>query len=79
MARSNLREEFYRIRRDIASQLLSKRSKRDMNDRVDDWLKRHEEGVAHYNQTVDEMRLHGRIDFATLSVAAQELKHLLSI
>ncbi len=77
IARSNLREEFYRLRRELAAQLLKKRSKRDMNLRVADWLENHAEGVEHYKAMVEEMKLR-EIDFATLSVAALELRNLIT-
>ena len=77
IARSNLREEFYRIRREIASQLLKSRSKRDMGKRVEDWLDERADEVEHYKHMVEEMKLRGQIDFATLSVAAQVLRDLI--
>ena len=78
IARSNLREEFYRIRREIASQLLAKQSKRDMNVRVDEWLQAHAEGVTRFKQMTEEMKLRGQIDFATLTVAGQVLRDLVA-
>ncbi|NNC76475.1 MAG: NAD-glutamate dehydrogenase [Woeseiaceae bacterium] len=78
IARSNLREEFYRIRREIASQLLRKRSNRDINVRVEEWLTAHADSVDHYKQMVEEMKLRGNVDFATLTVAAQVLRELIA-
>jgi glutamate dehydrogenase len=78
IARSNLREEFYRIRRDLASKLLGSRSQRDIGVRIEEWLDKHADGVTRFTRTLDEMKLRGDIDFATLTVAAQELRDLLS-
>jgi len=77
-ARSNLRDEFYHIRRDLASQLLSRRGKTDPAEAARKWLARHEQGVENFLHMVDEMKLRGNLDFATLSVAAQELRDLIS-
>ncbi len=78
IARSNLREGFYEIRRELASKLLAGRSKRDIAIRVAEWLDRHADEVARFRRMLEEMKLRGDIDFATLSVAAQELRDLLS-
>ncbi|MDH3747942.1 MAG: NAD-glutamate dehydrogenase [Gammaproteobacteria bacterium] len=78
IARSNLRDEFYRIRREIASQMLRKQSKRDMNIRVKNWLQNHTMEVERYKHMIEEMKIRGQIDFATLSVAAQELRDLVT-
>ena len=77
-ARSNLRDEIYRIRREFALQQIKPRSKRDTRDVVEQWLKQHATEVAEYKATIEEMKLRGKIDFATLSVAAEEFKKLLS-
>ncbi len=78
IARSNLREEFYRIRRDLASKLLAGRSKRDIAVRANEWLDQHADDVGRFKRMVEEMKLRGDIDFATLTVAAQELRGLTS-
>ncbi len=77
MARSSLRDEIYRIRRDVGLRLLTRRGKRDPRQIVDQWLAKREHEVERYLHMIDEMKLR-KVDFATLSVAAQELRHLLS-
>ena len=77
-ARSNLREQIYCLRRQLALKLLKPRSKRDPRKIVDEWLATHEQQVADYKGTLEEMRLRGKVDFATLSVAAQELEKLIA-
>jgi len=78
MARSNLRDEFYSIRRALASQLMTRRSKRRPEDVARIWLDKHAVGVEKFLRMLEEMKLRGDIDFATLSVAAQELRDLIS-
>ncbi len=78
MARSHLREEFYRIRRDLAAVLLKSRSKRDIRKRVEEWLEQRGENVERFRATIAEMKLRGEIDFATLTVAARELRELMA-
>ena len=77
-ARSNLRDEFYRLRRVLAFQLLSPRSKKDPGDIASAWLKRNAVEVDRFTRMIDEMKLRDEIDFATLTVAAQELRDLIS-
>ncbi|MBT8067209.1 MAG: NAD-glutamate dehydrogenase [Gammaproteobacteria bacterium] len=76
MARSNLRDEFYKIRREIALSLLTRRGKLDGKVVAMRWLDKHAEEVRQFRDMTDEMRLRGTFDFATLSVAAQELRDL---
>ena len=78
MARSNLRDEFYKIRRDIALQLLTRRGKLDGRIVAMKWLDKHEDEVTIFRNMMDEMKLRDTIDFATLSVAAEELRDLTS-
>jgi glutamate dehydrogenase len=77
MARSNLREEFYRIRRDLAATLLRGRSK-DPVETFDRWMRKHRAGVQKLQSVLSEMKLRHEIDFAALSVASQELRKLIS-
>ena len=78
IARSNLRDEFYRIRRKHAFQLLTPRSKKNPGSIAAAWLAKHATEVEQFNSMMDEMKLRDEIDFATLSVAAQEFRDLIS-
>jgi glutamate dehydrogenase len=78
MARSHLREEFYRIRRELAAELLKSRSRRDIRQRVEEWLAQRGDNVERFQVTISEMKLRGEIDFATLTVAARELRELMA-
>jgi glutamate dehydrogenase len=77
-ARSNVRELIYNLRRQLALGLLKQNSKRDPREIADEWLAKREREVADYKATIAEMRLLGKIDFATLSVATQDLETLIS-
>ena len=78
IARSNLRDEFYKIRRELAFRLLRPRSTRDTGEIARDWLQKNAADVERFKDMIEEMKLRNRIDFATLSVAAQELRELIA-
>ena len=76
IARSNLRDELYRIRREIVIVLLSGRGRGTLLEIFERWMTRKSLGVRKFDAILAEMRLKNDIDFATLSVAAQELRRL---
>jgi glutamate dehydrogenase len=76
LARSNLRDDFYRIRRDFAVSLLSGRSRKSPAEIFESWLQKNSTTMRKFDSILSEMRLKSEIDFATLSVAAQELRKL---
>ena len=76
LARGNLRDEFYRIRRDLTSHLLQKDG-RAKAQHFDKWLADNAAGIRKFDGILEEMRRRHEIDFATLSVAAQELRKLI--
>ena len=78
LARSNLRDEFFRIRRDMAADILKKRSKKNIEQLVDEWLQQRSTQVERFVTMLDEMKLRGVFDIATLSVAAKELRELVA-
>jgi len=78
IARGKLRDDFFRMRRELAEQILRKRGKRDVPAAVDNWLARRSQKVARFTNMIEEMKLRSEIDYATLSVAARELRDLIS-
>ena len=76
LARSNLRDELYRIRRDFSVALLHGRSRKKPTDIFQGWLTKNSSAVRKFDAILAEMQLRDDIDFATLSVAAQELRKL---
>jgi len=78
LARSNLRDEFFRIRRDMAAQILKKRSKKNVEQLIDEWLQERRVRVDRFRAMLDDMKLRGDFDLATLNVAAKELRELVA-
>jgi glutamate dehydrogenase len=76
IARSNLRDEFYRIRRDIVIDVLTARTRGTPTERFNRWMERNALAIRKFDAILAEMRLKNDIDFATLSVASQELRKL---
>jgi glutamate dehydrogenase len=76
IARSNLRDEFYQLRRELAGRLLSRRSKKPPVEMFEAWLKKNEIAVRQFDVVLAEMRLRQQSDFAVLSVAVQEIRKL---
>ena len=76
LARSNLRDDFYRIRRDFATVLLGGRSRKTPEEVFDSWMHKNAASVRMFDSILAEMRLRPDVDFATLTVAAQELRKL---
>ena len=76
LARSNLRDDFYRIRRDFAVVLLGGRSRKSPEDIFHAWIQKNSGPLRKFDSILSEMQLRQDIDFATLSVAAQELRKL---
>ncbi|MGI9203874.1 MAG: NAD-glutamate dehydrogenase [Woeseiaceae bacterium] len=76
LARSNLRDDFYRIRRDFVTNLLDSRSRKTPEEVFSAWLSRNATFVRLFDSILAEMQLKSEVDFATLSVAAQELRKL---
>ncbi len=78
MARGNLRDEFYRARRDLASRILAACEDHMPLDDYEDWIEQHATAVQKFDSILAEMKLREEVDFATLSVASQELRRLIS-
>jgi glutamate dehydrogenase len=78
MARGNLRDDFYAVRRSLATQLLKRRSRLTPSDQFHRWAEKNATSVSKFDLILREMKLREDIDFATLSVAAQELRKFIS-
>ncbi len=76
IARGNLRDDFYRIRRDFVIDLLNGRGRGKPIEIFHRWMEQNSVAVRKFDTMLAEMRLRDDIDFATLSVAAQELRKL---
>jgi glutamate dehydrogenase len=78
IARSQLRDEFFKMRRELAEQILRRRGKLTIKEAVDKWLAARADKVERFMAMIEEMKLRPDIDFATLSVAAQQLRDLIA-
>ena len=62
----------------MAADILKKRSKKSIEQLVDEWLQQRSDRVERFVAMLDEMKLRGVFDIATLSVAAKELRELVA-
>ena len=78
MARGNLRDEFYAVRRELSLKLLRGSGRANPVRLFEKWADSQDEGIEKFDAVLKEMQLREDIDFATLSVAAQELRRLIA-
>ena len=78
MARGNLRDGFYAARRDLSARLLRRKSRLSPLRLFENWVTKTAGPIAKYDVILQEMQLRGEVDFATLSVASQELRRLIA-
>ena len=78
MARGNMRDEYYAIRRELGARLLNTRSRLAPVKLFEKWQKENTAALGRYDGVLREMKLRSEVDFATLSVAAQELRRLIA-
>ncbi|MCF6261973.1 MAG: NAD-glutamate dehydrogenase [Xanthomonadales bacterium] len=76
-ARSNLREELYRYHRALAGQVLAAYGSKGENP-VEHWLQTNQQELDRVIEMLADMRTLSEIDFATISVAVQALRALLT-
>jgi len=75
-ARGSLRDNLFGLQRILAIRIVSDTHRRSTDKAIGEWLADREERVAHVRQTLSEMRGAGPLDFATASVALQEIRRL---
>lgn len=76
IARSNLRDDFYRMRRELVTTLYTSRSRKSPMALYETWKLGNESAIVKFESSLGEMKVHGEPDFAMLSVAAQEFRKL---
>jgi glutamate dehydrogenase len=77
VARGSLREDLYTQQRQLTARIIEQRETRaDIETRVDEWLSSHRATVEHTQRVIGDMRAGGGSDFATLTVALQEIRKL---
>jgi glutamate dehydrogenase len=76
-ARGSLRDNLYGLHRALCANMLGgAQGEQDARALVEQWLADRAEQAGHFSQTLEEMRDAGQADFATLSVALQEIRRL---
>ncbi|MEM9208318.1 MAG: NAD-glutamate dehydrogenase domain-containing protein, partial [Pseudomonadota bacterium] len=78
IARGNLRDEFYAVRRELAARLLKTQSRTAPTRIFDKWSQQNAASISKFDGILREMQLREEVDFATLSVAAQELRRIVA-
>ncbi len=76
VARGTLREDLYAMHRSLTAQVIALDGKSRAETSVNRWLQLHRDNIAHVEQTLNDMKSAGDRDFATLSVAVQEIRKL---
>lgn len=76
LGRGTLRGSVHDLQRQVLQRCLGERSREDAEAAVSAWLKAHRPVVVKTLHTLTEMQASKRVDFATLSVALEELRRL---
>ncbi len=76
MARNTLRDNLYELNRTLAAEIIAGESKQAPAEAVGAWLESHVDRIRRTQNTLEDMRVAGPLDFATLSVALQEIRKL---
>ena len=75
LARSNLRDDCYRLHRLIAGRILLQPGK-GAEERIDHWTRAHEDRVRFGIQRLQELHASSPVDFGVLAVGVRELRKL---
>jgi glutamate dehydrogenase len=76
-ARGSLRDNLFALHRALCANIINYgKPRKDAAAAVDAWLKGRAERAEHLSQILEEMRAGGALDFATVSVAVQEIRRL---
>ncbi|MBJ90711.1 MAG: NAD-glutamate dehydrogenase [Woeseia sp.] len=78
LARSNLRGDLYRIRRDFLIVLLQDKSRKKIIDIFEYWVQKNSVRLKKFDTILAEIQLRDDLDFETLSAAVQELRKLIN-
>ncbi|MBT8143579.1 MAG: NAD-glutamate dehydrogenase, partial [Gammaproteobacteria bacterium] len=76
MARNTLRDNLYELNRTLAENIVGDKKPENPAVAVSDWLEKHTDRIRRTQNTLEDMRVAGTLDFATLSVALQEIRKL---
>ncbi len=76
VARRTLRDDLYHLHRILSSQVIVHDGKSKAENAVNNWLHQHRVETDHVKNILNDMKSAGEMDFATLSVAVQEIRKL---
>ncbi|MDH3646691.1 MAG: NAD-glutamate dehydrogenase [Gammaproteobacteria bacterium] len=76
MARHSLRDNLYELNRNLTAEIIENTQSTTPGEAVSSWLEQHVSKIQHTQATLNDMKLGGNPDFATLSVAIQEIRKL---
>ncbi|MDQ2070373.1 NAD-glutamate dehydrogenase [Natronospira bacteriovora] len=81
VARGTLRENLFSYRRDLTAIVLDVTEDEELppNERADAWCAENDERVMHAMRIIGDMQNVGGLDFATVSVALQEIRKLAQV
>ena len=75
LARSNLRDDSYRLHRLIAARILKQPGK-NAEERIEGWVQAHEARVKFGIQRLQELQVTTPVEFGVLAVGVRELRKL---
>ncbi len=75
-ARHTLRENLFQIHRGLSAEVQQLAPDKEADESVEQWINAHQGKVDHARQVLKEMRASAGMEFATLSVAVQEIRRL---
>ncbi|MEE9141900.1 MAG: NAD-glutamate dehydrogenase domain-containing protein, partial [Gammaproteobacteria bacterium] len=75
-ARGTLRENLYSLQRGLTTQIIRSNGQGTPGEAVLEWFEADKPRISHAQQTLDQMRTADVADFASLSVAVQEIRKL---
>jgi glutamate dehydrogenase len=75
LARSNLRDDTYRLHRRITARILQQPG-RTAEERIEGWIRANEQRVKFGIRRLQELQASGPVDFMTLAVGVRELRKL---
>ncbi len=75
-ARGSLRENLFEIHRTLTAEVQALAPRKETDVAVESWIKKNHDRVEHARNMLQEMRTSATMEFATLSVAVQEIRRL---
>ena len=77
-ARGTLRENLFLVHRLLTTEMIGAKREASSSHAVEEWLRRKSNRVSRLERIINDMKSIGPLDFATVSVALQEVRKLVS-